>query len=57
MSHQMTVAEWKAHAGSIRKAWYRCEDQLAAERKKVKALRRQVWRLLDERKKQEDTAP
>ena len=41
----MTIAEWKAHAASIRRAWYRCEDRLAAERKKVKALRRQVWRL------------
>ena len=45
--HQMTIREWKAHAASIRRAWYRCEDRLAAERKKVKALRRQVWRLLD----------
>ena len=46
----MTIREWRAHAGSIRRAWYRCEDRLAAERKKVKALRRQVWRLLDEQK-------
>ena len=50
MSHAMTIREWSAHAASIRRAWYRCEDQLAAERKKCRALRRKVWRLLDERK-------
>jgi hypothetical protein len=50
MSHPMTIAEWRAHAASIRRAWYRCEDDLARSRKMVKALRRKVWRLMAERK-------
>jgi hypothetical protein len=45
MSHTMTIAEWRAHAASIRRAWYRTQDDLARSRKMVKRLRRQVWRL------------